>query len=101
MKIFAERLSEALEKNNMTQRELAKRIGVTNATLSRYVSGETLPKIDLVANIATALHTTSDFLLGREIEFDFPQVERLLARNAANMTPKEKKALINALFNED
>lgn len=100
---FAKRLSEALEKSEMTQKELAVRIGVTTATLSRYISGERLPKIDVVANMATALHTTSNYLLGQEdnMEFDFMQVERLLARNAAKMTVKEKKALINALFNED
>lgn len=103
MNNFSKRLSEALEKSKMTQKELAVRIGVTTATLSRYISGERLPKIDVVANMATALHTTSNYLLSQEdnAEFDFMQVERLLARNAAKMTVKEKKALINALFNED
>ena len=52
MSIFTDRLSSLLEKNNMTQRELAERIGVTTATLCRYVSGERQPKSDTVANIA-------------------------------------------------
>ncbi len=103
MSIFTDRLSSLLEKNNMTQRELAERIGVTNATLCRYVSGERQPKSDTVANIATALHTTSDYLLGRESDedFDFPKIERIIARNASKMTIQEKKELINALFGED
>lgn len=103
MSIFTDRLSSLLKKNNMTQKELAERIGVTNATLCRYVSGERQPKSDKVANIATALHTTSDYLLGRESneEFDFPKIERIIARNASKMTIQEKKELINALFGEN
>ena len=44
----------------------------------------------------------SDYLLGIEKdEFNFPKVERLLARNAAMMSEKQKRALISALFGED
>ena len=103
MSIFTERLSSLLGKNNMTQRELAERINVTTATLSRYVTGERVPKSDTVANIATALHTTSDYLLGTETddEFDFPKIQRLIARNASKMSVQEKKELINALFYDE
>lgn len=102
MSTFTDRLSLLLEKNNMTQRELSERIGVTTATLSRYVSGSRLPNSDTIANIAMALHTTSDYLLGCETDeqFDFPKIERIIARNASKMTIQEKKELINALFGE-
>ena len=92
-----------LQKQGVTQRELAERINSTEATLSRYVSGDREPKAEVLANIATALHTTSDFLLGIEKndDFDFNKVERLLARNSSKMTEKEKRALITALFGED
>ncbi len=86
----------------MTQRDLAERLNTTEATLSRYVSGSREPKADMLANIATALNTTSDYLLGIEKDdFDLPKVERLLARNAATMSEKQKRALISALFGED
>lgn len=101
-KIFGQRLLTLLQKQGMTQKELADKINTTEATLSRYVSGSRDPKADMLANIATALHTTSDYLLGIEQdEFDFPRVERLLARNSATMTEKQKKTLISALFGED
>lgn len=99
---LGQRLLSQLQKQGMTQKELAERIHTTEATLSRYVSGDREPKADMLANIATALHTTSDFLLGIEQDdFDFPKVERLLARNAATMTEQQKKVLISALFGED
>ncbi len=102
-KAFGERLLSLLQKQGVTQRELAERINSTEATLSRYVSGDREPKAEVLANIATALHTTSDFLLGIEKndDFDFNKVERLLARNSSKMTEKEKRALITALFGED
>ncbi len=102
-KAFGERLLSLLQKQGVTQRELAERINSTEATLSRYVSGNREPKAEVLANIATALHTTSDFLLGIEKndDFDFNKVERLLARNSSKMTEKEKRALITALFGED
>ena len=101
-KAFGERLLSLLQKQGVTQKELAERINTTEATLSRYVSGDREPKADMLAIISTALHTTSDFLLGIEKdEFNFPKVERLLARNSAKMSEKQKRALISALFGED
>lgn len=101
-KEFGERLSNQLQKQGMTQKELAETINTTEATLSRYVSGDREPKADVLSNIATALHTTSDYLLGIERDdFDFPKIERLLARNSATMTERQKRALISALFGED
>ncbi len=86
----------------MTQKELAERIGVTEGVMSRYISGDREPKPDTIANIATALRTTSDYLLGIENdEFDYPRVKRMLARGANTMTAEEKRDLINALFGED
>lgn len=96
------KIQEALSAKGMTQKELAARIGVTETTMSRYVSGDREPKPNVLANIATALHTTSDFLLGIEdSEYDHPKIRRLIARNASSMTEQEKKELINALFGED
>lgn len=96
------RISNALKKQGMTQKELAERIGITEAVISRYISGDREPKPDTLANIATALHTTSDFLLGIECEeFDHPRIRRLIARNASAMTEQEKRELINALFGEE
>ena len=76
------KIAEMLLKRGMTQKELAERINVTGATMSRYVSGDREPKPDVLANIATALSTTSDYLLGIENgEFSFSRIKRMIARN--------------------
>lgn len=101
-KEFGDRLQGLLRDQGVTQKDLAIRIGTTEATISRYVSGDREPKADVLANIATALHTTSDYLLGIERdEFDFPKIKRMIARNASEMTAQERKALLSALFGED
>lgn len=101
-KEFGDRLQGLLRDQGVTQKDLANRIGTTEATISRYVSGDREPKADVLANIATALHTTSDYLLGIERdEFDFPKIKRMIARNASEMTAQERKALLSALFGED
>lgn len=93
------RIAEALHLRNMTQRDLALRLGVSEGVISRYIAGEREPKPEMLANMATVLRTTSDFLLGIESdEFDQPKICRLIARNAASLTEQEKKELINALF---
>ncbi len=96
------RITETLQKRGMTQKELALCIGVTEAVVSRYISGDRDPKPEALANIATALNTTSDYLLGIEKEeFDHPRIRRMIARNASKMTEKERKELIDALFGEE
>ena len=96
------RIQETLRKRNMSQKQLAERIGISEAVISRYISGDREPKPDMIANIATALRTTSDYLLGIENEeFSHPRIRRMIARNSASMTNDEKKELLAALFGED
>ena len=99
---IGKRIEKALEKNGMSQRDLANRIGIDESVVSRIIKGDRTPKSDVLANIATALHTTSDYLLGIENdEFDSAKTIRLIARNSSKMSDADKKALINALFEEE
>jgi transcriptional regulator with XRE-family HTH domain len=99
---FAQRLSELLKKQGMSQKELAERVGITEASMSRYMNTNRIPKSEILANIATALNTTSDYLLGVEeegnIDLDYPRIVRLIARNSSSMTTEQKRAIINELL---
>lgn len=72
MNDFGEKVTMLLNKNNMTQRELADRVGITEVSLSRYISGNRIPKGTVVTNIANALHTTTDYLLGSKAKENEP-----------------------------
>lgn len=100
MDCFKDRITELLRTRGVMQKDLAELIGVTESTLSRYMSGERKPDLNTLSNLATALHTTTDYLLGRETEFDVSNVQRLLARNASTMTKEQKMDIIKALLSE-
>lgn len=99
---LGERISELLKRTGLSQRELAAQVGVTEVSMSRYINGDRIPKGPIIANIASALHTTSDYLLNKEQEEDaelvYYQTQRAIARNAGKWTQKQKADLVNALF---
>ena len=66
--VLGERLKELLEKNNMSQRELAEKIGITEVTISRYISAQRIPKATEIAKLADALNCSCDYLLGFQNE---------------------------------
>lgn len=101
-KDLGEKIRDLMDKLALSQKKLAELANVTEVSMSRYISGERDPSIETLANIATALHTTTDFLLGKESEkeFEFRNVKTLLARNAKQLTNKQKREIIDALFGD-
>lgn len=101
MSDFSLRLHELMQQNGYTQRELASVIGVTESAMSRYLKGEREPKIETIANLATALNTTSDYLIsGISKEDDFSEIYRLVARSTSTMSNEEKMKLMKVLINK-
>lgn len=49
------RLKEVLKEKNVTAKELAVRAGITPVALSRYINGESSPRLDLVERLAELL----------------------------------------------
>ena len=86
-----------MKQHFISQRELAGMAGVTEAAMSRYLAGERQPRAETVANMATALHTTSNELLGMEPPAEIDEVFRLVARNAASIPDDVKLQLIRLL----
>jgi transcriptional regulator with XRE-family HTH domain len=67
--------------------------------MCRYLKNEREPKIEVVANMATALNTTVEYLItGREDEPGFDDLYRLVARSTISMSDEEKLRLIKLLM---
>lgn len=64
VKKFSYRLTVLLEEHNMTQTQLAKKIGTTNVTICRYLTCERVPRLDVVTKIASFFKVSLDYLLG-------------------------------------
>ncbi len=100
-KELGKRISDGLKRNGMTQRELSDRIFVAEASMSRYIRGERVPKPDVLADIARELNTSTDYLLGIEAgRYNHPQILQLISENAKIMTNKQKKDIICALLDK-
>ena len=100
MKTMGERIQVLMKENDLTQKELASMVGVTESAMSRYLSNAREPKAEVIANLATALNTTSDYLInGNESTMeDFASVYRLVARSATTMTNEEKLKIVKVLI---
>lgn len=59
------RIRSALYEKGMKQRDLAEKLDVPDNTVSRYVIGYRLIRIDMLVRIADALDVSVDWLLGR------------------------------------
>ena len=90
------RIAALLKSSGMTQRELADRVGATESAVSKYISGDREPRAEVLANIATALGTTVEYLLGKNegVETHFGTIYDLCARHAPQMSMEERNKLI-------
>ena len=57
-------IDQLRKEKNLTQKELAEKVGVAVNTISQYESGISKTSIDVLANLAVELETTTDYLLG-------------------------------------
>lgn len=64
LKKFSYRLTVLLDEHNMSQTQLAKKVGTTNVTICRYINGERIPRIDVASKIASVFNVSLDYLLG-------------------------------------
>lgn len=71
MNIHKDQLAETIGMNiarkckelKISQKQLAETTGLTEAGISRYISGQRLPRLDILLKIADALNCTLDYLL--------------------------------------
>lgn len=66
---FKERLKEARLKNNMTQEQIAERIGVAKSTFTGYEKGNSEPNMLTVSKIMNVLRVDANFLWQDEMDF--------------------------------
>lgn len=81
------RIKEARKKANLTQKELAEKLGIKVSTLSGYEIGAHDPKSNTLTEIARICNTTTDFLLGR----DWPDPQKETPADVGGLDGREER----------
>lgn len=63
-----ERLNQAIAMSGLSQRDIAKELGLGDATISKYFSGERTPNADRIVDLCTIFNCSADWLLGMDNE---------------------------------
>lgn len=65
-----DRLNEALQLRGMTAADLAKKSGMAKSSVSRYLSGENIPRSVAIGKMAAALNVSPAWILGYDLTID-------------------------------
>lgn len=72
-----DRLNEALTLRGMTAAELAAKSGLQKSSVSRYLSGENVPRSLAIGKLAAALAVSPAWLLGYDLTIDGKEIPRV------------------------
>ena len=100
---LGDRMKEKLQECHMTQKELARKAGVTEAAISHYIKGDRIPRSVILSRIATVLGTNLEYLsegIPQNYSDEIGYAKRLIARNVAQMSNAEKREILEILFND-
>ena len=62
-RLFKERLTDELNYQGISNRDFAKMVGISEATLSMYLYRGSIPAADVAVRMAQALNTTTEYLV--------------------------------------
>ena len=93
---YAYRLRELRKQNNLSQSEVAEKLGITASAYGFYEQGKTIPNAEALSILADLYDVSTDYLLGRALfpnsENEDPEI-KILARKAKSLTPEQLKAV--------
>lgn len=58
-----QRITETIKQSELTQTELARRLGVGQQTISEYIRGKSMPALDTFANLCAILDVDANDIL--------------------------------------
>ena len=66
MKVFQDNLIEVRKQNNLTQRQVAEHLGISQPSYIRYEKGKAEPTLENLVKLADLFDVSIDFLCGRK-----------------------------------
>lgn len=90
MNVFATRLAILRKEHDMSMKEFAKAIKISQAAVSRYESGERAPELHILIKIAKAFKVSLEWLTGGDIVYNSGTFEEMYSC----LSEKNKTALM-------
>ena len=66
LKDIQQRLRDAIKSSGIEQKEIARQIGVSPQTVSKYMKKDIFPALDTLAKLCRVLDVSSDYILGNK-----------------------------------
>ena len=99
--ITAKRLREVRERHGMTQKDVAKAIGVSQPLVQVWESGQSAPATVHLRSLAVLYGVTTDWLLGNDTQDEFraawPEGWSVLRRAVDELSPEKRRAMIRIM----
>ena len=76
MTTFGSKLSEMLEKRDMTYEDLADKVYMSKMAIWHYINKDVLPTADNLKAICQALEVSADYMLGLEVKTSENKVQQ-------------------------
>lgn len=104
------KINYLLEKNNLKQKDLTDYLGIEKSVFSSWKNGKSKSYSKYIAEIAQFFNVSIDYLLdnGKSPSGEFEELQDddliILNRNAKNLTPEQRKQLLDiakVMFKED
>lgn len=91
------RIGQILESRNMTQEELADKLGVSRRSVGKWVRNESFPRLDNLINAASVLGCAVHdlFVIDADLDYEDPAKSELTDCYDA-CTPERKEKLLDA-----
>ena len=75
--VIKERLIEAMKLRDMTATELANKSGLAKSSVSRYLTGENIPRSIAIGKMANALNVSPAWILGYNLTIDGQEIPNI------------------------
>ena len=93
-----ERIKQLRKGMDLTQQQLADKVGVTYIQVGRYETGKSNPSADVLQKIAESLGTTTDFLMSGGNAEQLSDKELLQQFKEVELLPNDDKHLIKTFI---
>lgn len=103
MSVFTKKVKELMDDKKISQKDLASLSGISESSISRYLSGSLKPRMDILANIAKVFGVSTSYLLGEDVNQinkgnAYEETICVVTRNKSKLSDQQKAELIKILF---